>query len=78
MKAESPTLAGEIGYSGLPQSQILSCAFFASTGISLRDVMSEDAEWLRRYATDPSEAAFRKKVAKSLFASAFGVRVIGG
>src|SRR5205809_856031 len=39
-----------------------SCAVFPFTGISLMEPMNEDAELLRQYATDRSEAAFTELI----------------
>src|SRR5438876_1843260 len=43
-----------------------SCAVSNSTGISLMEPMNEDAELLRRYATDRSEAAFTELIRRQV------------
>jgi RNA polymerase sigma factor (sigma-70 family) len=43
-----------------------SCAVFTSTGIRLMELMHEDAELLRLYATDRSEAAFTELIRRQV------------
>src|SRR5439155_6076881 len=43
-----------------------SCAVFPFTGISLMEPMNEDAELLRQYATDRSEAAFTELIRRQV------------
>src|SRR6266498_2638078 len=43
-----------------------SCAVLNFTGISLMELMNEDAELLRQYATDRSEAAFTELIRRQV------------